>query len=323
MAAAATAAGSPAEAAALTRAAAPQGRTWTSFAYDPPRHEAVLFGGDTGYESGPDKALGDTWTWTSTGGWVQQHPGAAPSARTGAAMAYDGAARQLLLFGGSSKPLAGGGFRGDTWVWTGTTWTRLHPAASPPARHNAGLVFDRASGELILFGGYDGKYLNDTWSWTGTTWTRLHPADSPSPRDTQALVYDPATKSAILFGGFSFTGLRLGDTWQWKNGNWTQLHPAARPGVVSPAWQAAFDGASQQLVVYGGETQEGFSGDTWAWTGSTWAQLHPAASPGLRSYGSMLYDRDLHKLVLFGGSTQDSDPSATWTWNGTGWRRVG
>lgn len=93
--------------------------------------------------------------------------------------------------------------------------------------------------------------------------------------------------------------------------------------MVSPAWQAAFDGASQQLVVYGGETQEGFSGDTWAWTGSTWAQLHPAASPGLRSYGSMLYDRDLHKLVLFGGSTQDSDPSTTWTWNGTGWRRVG
>jgi hypothetical protein len=49
----------------------------------------------------------------------------------------------------------------------------------PPARHNAGLVFDRASGELILFGGYDGKYLNDTWAWTGTTWTRLHPAARP------------------------------------------------------------------------------------------------------------------------------------------------
>jgi hypothetical protein len=36
------------------------------------------------------------------------------------------------------------------------------------------MIYDSASREVVLFGGYDGSYLNDTWAWNGTGWTELH-----------------------------------------------------------------------------------------------------------------------------------------------------
>jgi len=56
----------------------------------------------------------------------------------------------------------GGGFFAGTWVWTGRDWRKLHPAASPPARHNADLIYDAATQTVVMFGGY---YLGDTWTW--------------------------------------------------------------------------------------------------------------------------------------------------------------
>jgi hypothetical protein len=297
----------------------PLGRVWASWAYDPARHDIVLFGGDAGYQSsGPDVVFGKTWTWDGAA-WTRRHPAASPSARTGAAIVYDGATHQLLLFGGSLLPFSGGGYQAGTWAWNGSTWTRLHPATSPPGRHNADMVYDGARHEVILFGGYDGRYLNDTWAWNGTTWNQLRPATSPPPRDTHSLVYDPASQTAILFGGFN--GARLGDTWSWDGTTWTQLHPATSPGIVSTAWQAAWDGASRQLILFGGDESGVFSSSTWAWDGTTWNQLHPAVSPAQRAYGSLTYDRALHRLVLFAGSTGHTDPSTIWEWNGTSWRR--
>jgi hypothetical protein len=300
----------------------PAGRVWTSWADDPATGQVVLFGGDQAYRTGnpQEDVLGSTWTWNGTT-WTKQQPAAAPSPRTGAAMVYDAATGQLLLFGGSSHPFSGGGYLGDTWTWDGTTWTQLHPAAAPPGRHNADMIYDAASNEVILFGGYDGRYLNDTWAWDGTTWTQLHPATSPPPRDTHSLVYDPASQTAILFGGFN--GQPLSDTWSWDGTTWTQLSPATSPGMVSTAWQAAYDDASQQLVLYGGDAStRGFSNATWTWTGTTWTQLQPVTNPGRRAYGSLTYDQALQRLVLFGGSNGTKDLTTLWKWNGTSWQQA-
>jgi hypothetical protein len=54
-----------ATAGAATRTVAPEGRTWASFAYDPPLHKAVLFGGST--ETTDPSA---TWIWNGTS-WRQ------------------------------------------------------------------------------------------------------------------------------------------------------------------------------------------------------------------------------------------------------------
>jgi Galactose oxidase, central domain len=297
----------------------PQGRVWASWAYDPPHRNVVLFGGDRGYQhSGPDIVLGKTWIWNGRT-WTLQHPAASPSPRTGAAMVYDAASGQLLLFGGSRRPFTSGGYLADTWVWESTTWVQLHPLTSPPARHNAGLAYDSARHQVIMFGGYNGHYLNDTWAWNGSTWTQLHPATSPPPRDTHSLVYDPATKTTILFGGYN--GVRLADTWAWDGTTWTQLHPATSPGVVSTAWQAAYDTASHQLILFGGDADGLFSNATWMWNGTTWTQLIPPARPGRRAYGSLTYDGVLHRLVLSAGSSGHTDLTTIWEWNGTTWQR--
>ena len=53
--------------------------------------------------------------------WTRVAPAASPSGRFKAAMAYDQATKQLVLFGGG---VSGGGVLGDTWTWTGANWTR-------------------------------------------------------------------------------------------------------------------------------------------------------------------------------------------------------
>ena len=295
----------------------PAGRQNAAFAYDPRLREFVLFGGQSA-----TTVLGDTWIRRHAS-WIRLHPARAPSARTGAALVYDRATRQLLLFGGSSKPAFGGGFSNQTWIWTGTTWRQLHPAASPRPRHAADMIYDAATHEVILFGGFGGVYLDDTWSWNGTTWHRLHPSNSPSPRDTEALVYDPASKMAILYGGFSLATGRLTDTWSWNGRTWLHLRPATSPGRVSVGWQAAFDAASRQVLLFGGDTDSGPPGNgTWKWNGSTWVQLDPALSPPGRGGGTMTYDSTSKRLYLFGGFTNAAMtkfPRTTWRWNGKTW----
>jgi Kelch motif len=292
------------------------GREWASFAYDPPSHELVLFGGRR-----PGTVFGDTWTSGNGGStWTQQNPAHAPSARTGASMAYDAASHQLLLFGGGAT--TGTGFSNQTWTWNGTTWTLLHPATSPPAREDSDLVYDAATKTMILFAGWHGSYWDDTWSWNGTTWTELFPATSPSGRDSDALVYDPATKTAILYGGFRGTGYAPGDTWSWNGTAWTELFPSSSPGVDVFAWQAAYDAASHQVLVFGGDAGNNtFLNTTWAWNGTTWTKLSPADSPPVRAYGSMTYDSASQQVVLFAGSEDalKSFPATAWSWNGSTW----
>jgi hypothetical protein len=76
-------------------------------------------------------------------------------------MAYDAATGTAVLFGGYYFR----GVYGDTWTWTGTTWTKQAPAASPPAREVASMAYDAATGTAVLFGGYSGSLLSDTWTW--------------------------------------------------------------------------------------------------------------------------------------------------------------
>jgi hypothetical protein len=52
--------------------------------------------------------------------------GATPAPRSNAAIAYDGATNQIVLFGGQ----AGASVLGDTWTWDGTAWIQ-QPDAQP------------------------------------------------------------------------------------------------------------------------------------------------------------------------------------------------
>ena len=51
----------------------------------------------------------------------------------------------------------------------GPTWTRQAPASSPPARADAAIAYDAATGTVVLFGGVGlaggSVPSGDTWTW--------------------------------------------------------------------------------------------------------------------------------------------------------------
>ena len=130
----------------------PPARYGASMAFDSATRELILFGG--GSVVSGTSLLSDTWSWDGTN-WNQHTPAHSPSARLFAAMAFDVATGQLILFGGLD---AFGNVLNDTWKWTGTDWMNVSPNPStptntPPDRFGASMAYDPATGQLILFGG--------------------------------------------------------------------------------------------------------------------------------------------------------------------------
>ena len=246
--------------------------------------------------------------WTGTGA-------TGPSAREYAAMAYDPATGNTVLFGG-----AGSGHFGDTWTWNGATWTQQNPATSPSVRYGASMTYDPTTGNLVLFGGYDGSTaLNDTWTWDGTTWTQQHPAASPSGRVSAALAPDPSG-NLVLFGGTNLLGNYYADTWTWNGTTWTLSKPPSAPAARAYA-AMAYHPTTGNDVLFGGYASSNF-GDTWTWNGTAWTELTPASSPSARAATSMAYDPTTQSVVLFGGTTYGTAGNYyadTWTWDGTTW----
>ena len=87
----------------------------------------------------------------------------------------------------------------------------------PAARFGHSMVYDSASGLMIMFGGGP-EYttvFNDTWAYdpAGNTWTELSPSGTlPPGRIQPAMLYDPSSDRLIMFGGWG-TALLFKDTW--------------------------------------------------------------------------------------------------------------
>ena len=100
-------------------------------------------------------------------------------------------------------------------------WTQKQDMG-PSHRMGHAMVFHRARGKVVLFGGSSQRDFlpNDTWEWDGEDWTQV--ADiGPSARSAHAMAYDSARQRAVLFGGVD--SRLLGDTWEWDGNDWTQV----------------------------------------------------------------------------------------------------
>jgi len=201
-------------------------------------------------------------------------------------------------------------------------WTLRTPTTSPSARRRAASTFDRADGQVLLFGGDTAAgSANDTWSWNGVTWTQRSPTTLPPARFGAAMTYDAARGEVLLFGGQSLAGFH-DDTWAWSNGNWTLKSPAVRPPRRVGA-AIAYDSARNEVVLFGGWNGAAARlSDTWTWDGTNWQQASPATGPGRRAYAAMAEDPFRQRLVLYGGADSANSYSDTWEWDGTGWSQV-
>ncbi len=150
----------------------------------------------------------------------------------------------------------------------GLNWTRQAPASSPPARSNAAIAYDAATGTVVLFGGFTRAAggtvtFGDTWTWDGSTWTKQSPASSPPARGAASMAYDAATGTVVLFGGSGANG-PFSDTWTWDGSTWTKQNPATHPGALFLS-AMAYDAATKTVVLFGGASNSGPSGATWTW----------------------------------------------------------
>ncbi len=192
--------------------------------------------------------------------------------------------------------------------------------ADPAARRGAGMAFDSATGETVMFGGYDGvSALNDTWVWQGTKWSVVASATSPVARRLPSMAYDSARSVVVMFGGFDGTQT-LNDTWEWNGATWRRISTNTSPGARYGAGMA-YDSKRGVVVMFGGQTSSGSGelGDTWEFDGTDWKLRTIAVSPTVRFGPAMAFDSIRGVTVLFGGSAASMLASDTWEWNGSSW----
>jgi hypothetical protein len=187
-------------------------------------NEVVMFGGtNTLYH------LLETWVWNgSTQTWLQiaEANGASPPARVNHMMAGDGAST-AVLFGGSGTNSQ----LNDTWTFSGTTWTQVHPTTSPSIRSNACMAYDSVNSIYVMFGGNNEyNYLVETWTYSTSTstWTLVPHANGvgPTGRINAQMCFDPQSGTTIMYGGVGATAnYPLNETWSFNGATltWTQL----------------------------------------------------------------------------------------------------
>ena len=310
----------------------PDGRYLQAAAFDETRQVVVMFGGtNMDPSSGTTSPNKETWEWSpTTGKWTNRTgAGTTPDARSGAAMVFDSVHGKFVLFGGRS----GSGLNyEDTWEWdpAGGTWTDVSASGShPSARSQAGMVFEKSTGKILLFGGgrsdsasYDATGVSlsygDTWEYdpAAHTWTALTVAAAPTARNDFGMVWDTSRNVAVLFAGLQIditgaSGVPKQDTWEWNPtaGTWSERTvPGSKPSQRY-AHAMAFDGARNKVVVFGGSdisTSGGSRNDLWDWEPSSgaWVQRltgSEGGTPSGRMYASLVSDNAHARLELIAG----------------------
>ncbi|MBI5546736.1 MAG: hypothetical protein HY901_22870, partial [Deltaproteobacteria bacterium] len=277
----------------------PPDRREFSMAYDIARGRTVIFGGESGDEDmGGSSTYNDTWELDGVAGspWLAMSQiDEIPPARSGHALAYDAARKQVVLFGGAGT---------NTWVWNGGGW-RQAATTGPSSRTEHAMAYHPSRG-VVLFGG---ATTNETWEWNGTSWTSRAVA-GPSARCGHAMVYDQALNAIILFGGKSCSSTTMSsasEVWTYGAGGvWVSRTvsggPAARYGHAM-----AYDASRPNVTLLrGGRNAAGWAGATETWeynsTGAigTWTNRTVAGDSGLAE-AAMAFDKGRKRVILFGG----------------------
>jgi len=288
----------------------PLTRQFASAVYDPNSNRVIVFGGCIGaincYNLSPGPQLfNDVWVLTNANGfggtptWIQLEPtGSSPSARFLHTAVYDPTTNRMIIWGGDTWVLSGGG-PNDVWVLLNAN----------------GL--DKATGQPA------------TPEWMQLV-TYLYASGEGSSG-----VYDPLTNRMMVFGGWpvvhdspflpgcGFTN----DVWVLANANglgggpqMIPLAPTSASGSLAPPrsfHSAAYDVSTNRMIVFGGNIcPTGFSSDVWVLanangldraTGSpatpVWNQLVTTGDlPPARRFHASAYDPTLNRLIIFGGS---------------------
>jgi cysteine-rich repeat protein len=198
---------------------APQWQIWTfpierinpAVTYDARRGRVVMFGGFRSPVATQEEHLDDLWELDADFE-LQPSPLPRPFPREGAAMTYDLARGELVVFGGQGLAAFA-----DTHTWTGGAWA-VKEVPGPSPRGFAAIAYDVVGRRAVLFGGLGagGVALADTWVWDGEAWTELVVPTAPPASSAPSMAYDPTEDLLLLATGGQTWSLRRGDTAGWK-----------------------------------------------------------------------------------------------------------
>jgi len=185
-----------------------------------------------------------------------------PAARTGAAMAFDPAHGDVVMFGGRSGP----DFPDDTWTWDGSGWTQQHPSLSPPPMASPMMAADPVTGRVLLVGtpptATRAGSGEQTWSWDGSTWRQEHPAHPVPTVAPGAMAGDPVHHQVVVMvqpppvtmplpaatpapGSNPYVHIlpliqhvSPPETWTWNGSDWSKAGASTpQAGAVRLAWE--------------------------------------------------------------------------------------
>ena len=263
-------------------------RIGASMALDPVLGQIVMIGGG----SSDTVQTADVGTFVWRGEWAQK-PGLVPTARRGAALAYDEVHRQFVAYGGCVWNGSEDTALADTWVWDGVSANWEQQACGITARRalqcrprvrrcarSARAVrrqrFLRARSRSAT-----------TWIWDGTNVEHGDARDESERARARCdgLRSSPWSDRSVRrqkHGRLTIAS----DTWTWDGQTWQSMsvvvHPAARNEAVM-----AWDASRARLVLTGGgayPSQFVYS-DTWEWDGKAWIQV--AANGNARRRAAM------------------------------------
>ena len=303
---------------------APIPRHGHKMAFDPRIGKVILVGGTNddptagGTASTSSDVLSDTWSWD---GAVWTQLGSLPTPTTSAALAFDTAQQQMVLFGGDD---AVGTVLDTALLFDGANWAvdTTHVVA-PSARDSSTLTMSPDGTALMLFGGDDqGFALNDTWLRDGIAWSLAQAGQSTTSdaaNQVPQLAYDPTRgRSVRLIHVFS--GGLPWSTWEWDGIDWTQM-----PGLSSQSTAGAlvYD-PSQRNVLFVGSSNSHASAamETSEWNGTSWTLQSPVHAPVARTGPAVASDPLINGVLLFGGNLLQGNTASneTWLWDGTDWQ---
>ncbi|MBY0112945.1 MAG: hypothetical protein K2Y21_08995 [Phycisphaerales bacterium] len=217
--------------------------------------------------------------------------------------AYDPVRRVTIIHGGFLDYAGRTGPRTDSygwdfmWEWDGTTLKSISyglnqaaaPTNAPEGRSGARMVFDRARGQLLLFGGMtDEGSSNDLWSWDGTIWTRLS-SEGIESRWLHAMVYDEARERTVVWSGAEGTTRSTGDIREWDGARWSDVLTGSSPLVGGSAAAVVYYPPTRTIYRFGGVFSGGGQSQITTYApGNAWIKTSPVTFSGCDNGSSQL-----------------------------------
>lgn len=198
---------------------APSPRAEMAMSYDEDRGVIVLFGGYK-IEKSTYIKLGDTWELSDNEWNLVSLDG--PSARNGAAMAYNAEDNYMVLHGGSTLDNQYGEGRGETWIWNGNRWRQMSDS-NVAGVYNCAIAYDKKHSIIRRFGGWNGQVrIDETWSLNRSEWNKDRLFTRPLARNHSGMVYDEKRKGLLLYGGHDGDNIFC-DVWLYKDEKWIEV----------------------------------------------------------------------------------------------------